>query len=249
MSDTLQIIRKVSIVDRWDAKRAGVPVNELHPDQPTRLGQALVDNVWMVHPLNAEWAAAYRFVVHGRDLVPAEMRIYPREPGWDEGEWSGTVAGYRAAVPAGGLTAAIARQGADFGDRMLERHDIIKWMAVGEIKMARAAGLHRNDLFGEDGLWGELGIRDVPRRTKTPHRRIAAHVRYARRAAVYVAAIQSGDTAPLRTVARRFRITRAAARDIIKQARANDLLLPKRPRAGRAEGELTAYARELLEIR
>jgi hypothetical protein len=263
MQNALQLETRTAVVDLRDADRAGVQADALAEVRPSGevvafrraadYGLLALKNVWKVTRLDRDWMAAYRYVVQAGTLVVGEVRIYPREtpptPGrawWSPGEWSGTLTGHSAAVPAGGLTSRTARLGALIRARLVDAQRVVRW-ARGEVEMARQAGLTRSaDPFGEDGMWGEWGLKEDGRPALDPRGRFGRQAEAARE---YVAAIQRGDRAVLVAVQRRLKVNYATARDLIHQARANDLLLPKRATVGRAEGYLTDRAQELLRKR
>jgi hypothetical protein len=225
---------RLSVVSRHAAGRVGVPVNDLSPTLIASYGVIATPDIWRVYPLDADWVLAVRFVVEPSAVVPGEIRIHPRETDedgsaqWAPGEWSGVMTGHKAAVPAGGLTPAIARRGADqLHARLIDAQRVIQWTGAGEIKMARAAGLTRRDPFSEGGLWESIGVNKLERLSQSPGRLDTVYRRYAKAADLYVTAIQTGHRAPVRAVARRLRLGPTAARDIIHQARVHNLLLPR----------------------
>ena len=237
------------VLEHADARRAGVELNPLG-GATAAYGQCEIENIWKVTPLDDAWMAAYRFMVQAGVLVVGEVRVYPRESAkWSPGEWSGTVGGYSTSVPVGGLTTTVARLGANISARLVDAQRDVAW-APSEAKMARRAGLtRRREPFGKEGLFGALGIIEPDRLSISSGRRTAVLTRYAKAARVYVVAMGAGNHAPVRAVARRLRVTPTVARSLVHEARANGLLLPKHAIQGRAQGQLTARARQLLELK
>ena len=188
-------------------------------------------------------------VVQTGALVVGEVRIFPRETAAAPlayGEWAGTVKGYTAAVPPGGLTTRIARLGASIGARLVDAQRDVAF-ARSEAKMARLKGLTRNhDPFSDHGLWGQIGVAEPERLSASPGRRQTVLRRQARAARIYVEAIQAKEHAPVRAVAQRLKVAQSAARDLVHQARVNGLLAPRQAKQGRAAGYLTTQAQQLL---
>src|SRR4051794_31607483 len=83
-----------------------------------------VRDLWVEVPIDDAWLAAFRLFDRDGALVVGEMRVYPREPeeGSKEssayfatgerpaGSWSAEMLGSKAPVPAGGLSARVARR-------------------------------------------------------------------------------------------------------------------------------------------
>ena len=103
---------KATLADPSDLASAGLPQTPANPAQGAC--SVVVDNVWVVRPLNDEWMAAYRLVIQNGAFVVGELRIYPAESlGYSLGDWSGIWHGLDATVPDGGITATLARDGAN----------------------------------------------------------------------------------------------------------------------------------------
>lgn len=240
----VHITTRVQAFDKHDAQRAGVQVNTFGDSgYAANYGLATTTNIWMERDLGDGWTAAYRFVLDPRGaLVVAELRIYPREKGWSEGEWSGTIVGIHAhTVPPGGLSTTIARR-AKVAEHLADAQRVVNWAEV-KTALARRHGLTRpDDPYGPTALWGQLGVQRQVLRSRN-----GALARYARAAQVYVEAIAARDRTPLATVARRLRVPYATARNMIREARQRDLLLPKQATRGRADGRLTDLARQILK--
>lgn len=234
-----------------DAKRAGVEVAQ--EVRPHVYGHLEVTNIWKVTPLSDDWVAATRFVAQAGVLVVGEIRIYPREPRgplgeWPPGEWSGTLTGYRATVPAGGLTTTMARRGTTLAARLREAQQDVEW-SRSEVALARQQGrTRRHDPFSDKGVWGRVGIADPDALAPTPGWRMAGLVRQARAAHIYVQALEAGKRGTVQAVAARLRVPYSQALSIIHLARVNDLLLPKVAKQGRPEGRLTPRAKALLNL-
>ena len=105
---TLKIEIGARAVSRHEWQMAGAPaVEELQPVEPRLFkGMVRVPQAWLEAPLGQGWTLAVRLAVDvGGRVVPAEVRVYPREPRTPgAGEWSAAWRGVRARTPKGGLT-------------------------------------------------------------------------------------------------------------------------------------------------
>jgi hypothetical protein len=103
------------VVDRHEARRAGVRESELRPLlDPTGTASMRRHELWVIEELTAEWRAAYRMAIKAGVPVVAELRIFPAETkrlpaGTWSGEWIGHQ-GLESAVPDGGLRSTILRR-------------------------------------------------------------------------------------------------------------------------------------------
>ena len=120
---------KATLADWSDLRRAGLDETPANPAQGAC--SVVVLNVWVLHPLDASWMAAYRLVVQGGTFVVGEVRIYPNESGYSSGDWSGVWRGLDAEVPEGGLTTTAAREGtvmqSSLRDSRAVLHALKKW--------------------------------------------------------------------------------------------------------------------------
>ena len=116
---------KATLADGDDLLRAGLEATPANPGQ--RACSVVVDNTWVMRPLNDAWTAAYRLVIQDGAFVVGELRIYPTEPlGYSPGDWSGIWRGMDATVPDGGLTATLAREGAKMKPSLTASRGILR---------------------------------------------------------------------------------------------------------------------------
>jgi hypothetical protein len=211
-------------------------------DLDARACGVFVRDTWIEVPLGSEWVVAYRIVRgdRGRPVV-GEIRMFPAEPARPEaGRWSGEILGSRALVPAKGITG-----------RQVKRLRVRAYLQV----MAELVQALRNKDPEEARFLG-WGLEptpapatspgpDGPRRRRGPKGR--PDVFYAAVARDYVRAIQRGSPSPVRAVAQaRHPLSASKIRDMIRTARARDLLTRVDSTKGIAGGGLTPKAEALL---
>jgi hypothetical protein len=194
---------------------------------------AAVERLWVATPLNDAWTSAARLAVQNGQIIVAEVRVFPNEPGRKRPEiWSAELLGTRAPVPPGGLTTAVLRQVSLVEPR---RH-------------ARAAlsQLHRymrRPPNAESAFW-----RANPPETRL--RRARAGGRddqfYAKLATEYE---HLSDPAvsrrPVADLAARHRVPRPQMRDMVREARERGLLTFFSQ--GRPGGSATPLAHKILK--
>lgn len=110
-------LRKIDrLVFRGDAKRAGIPADQIRPLHPRwietdKVARVLVDDLWFETEIDDAWIVAYRIVSQPRGLAVAEVRVFPRAGRTRPGEWIGILQGTRADnVPEGGITRRLLDQ-------------------------------------------------------------------------------------------------------------------------------------------
>jgi hypothetical protein len=187
---------------------------------------------WAEVEIDRDWVAAYRLIPQGGEVVLAELRLLPNEPGRKAGHWSADTLGARAPAPPGGLTADILRAVPIGEHRRLIENSLGEWKAT-----LGKEFFMRRDL----GELVEVIAQDVAQR---PGHEGRGDPFYARVAALYVARIEEGNRRPIPQIARELGRTPAYVRNVLHDARQRGLLTKTQP--GKAGGNLTAKARRLL---
>jgi hypothetical protein len=240
-----------------DVRRNPQPVDGLYAKRELRLETtrrpcetvANYRSLWVETHVTPEWRAAYRLVPQkdGQPVI-AELRVFPSEavpehvraeyePGLrPPGEWSASVVGSRAIVPAGGLTARLLRQvrmGQDSGYMQA----LMKGTSLGQ--MAAEYGITLTRTPRPDNEQPPSG---GPRRGRPPKPDLV----YARLARDYVAACER-STQPVLDLAARSKLPAQRVRDMLHTARNRGLLGGLRSRGARG-GILTEKAAAVLEV-
>ena len=210
-----------------DADAAAAGLETYVPSTPAVLVKD--PSVWLVKALDTQWLVAYRLVAQGGSLVVAELRVYPNEGQLEAGRWSGRLAGLKATVPPGGLTARThhkAKVGADVGQALP------KYLA----QLAR----ERPDLYAYvQGL-------GVPSTAARRSRRGRSNRQIAEVAATYVRALERRSPHPIQDAARTHRLSPATVSQIIYTARHQLHFLTPAVR-GEARGRLTTEGQRALK--
>jgi hypothetical protein len=175
--------------------------------------------------------AAYRLSLDRDVPVIAEVRVHPREPGYLPGEWSASILGSRARVPAGGVRGRLLRQ---LSVGVHHRFAVEVSRKLAAALPARAATAAAPATAAEAG--------------RRPRRARRSETWYARLAKTYADAFQAGSRAPARVAAERHRLSRIQARVALHHARQLGLLT-KVAQSGECGGALTPRARRLLRRR
>jgi hypothetical protein len=203
-------------------------------DQSRRV---LKGDVWVEVPLNAEWRAAARLVAQDGQMVLAEVRVFPLEPGPRSllgGHWSAELLGARASVPAGGLTARTLRS-VRLGEYQKQFRQILAWLRE----------RYGRKLFEQDAIQA-LGLTPPDEARPRPARRAGRPDRfYAGLAAQYVAMVERGSRRPVAEIAARRGLPAARVRDMLHEARERKLLTPGFP--GKSAGALMPRAEGLVK--
>lgn len=221
----------------WEVRGFGLPTDRLRPTREDGIALIRVWDHWLEVPAAPGWMAAYRLVPQAGSVVIGEARLFPAEPitpgalhQRDPGRWAGEFMGDEAPVPRGGLTARLLRQ--------LRPGEHSTY--IGQILEASRARYGRRPPFRE----AFYESAEKPRRQRRRSRKGRDDVFLAQLARDYVRAVESGDTKPRITVARRWRSTPTEIRDALHQARRRGLLAGARH--GKRGGILTASALALL---
>jgi hypothetical protein len=122
---TLEAVARLA--DGDDLRRAGLPAKpSTYPAMHTC--SVVTNDLWVTKRLDGGWVAAYRLVVQDGAFVVGELRIHPDEGSTysSPGVWSGIWKGLDAQVPAGGLTATLAREGAKMQSSLTEGRGILR---------------------------------------------------------------------------------------------------------------------------
>jgi hypothetical protein len=199
-----------------DALRAGIDAPPVRGDQLTQVRMVSTRDLWILEAID-HWQAAYRMAVQDGAAVVAEIRLFPAEPHWPAGEWSGVLRGLHASVPRGGITARLLRR-LRLGAHVLEgRHVLVKLRQAASAKGKRST---LRDMLRTDGLTHAA----APQRPKVGGRKPSRDLD--RVATVYRAALEHGDRAPVQAVARALGIKSKAASNAVDRARTRGLLSP-----------------------
>ena len=245
-------------VKRIEAREMGVGPQEIEPlRDKAHYGTVVTEDVWIESPFADNWVAAYRLAAQDGQPVIAEVRVFPREDHRRHfGEWSGVLQGVHARVPPGGLTARHLRR-IRLGSALLFGKDTIHWFATRDPKgasRARKAAKEPDQRSATAILVADLGFRSArsPRSASRKGRKRGRPGRsaqeLARIARAYVRRLEVGSLRPIADVATRYSLERSVVRDVLHRARQQGLL-SKALSAGRAGGQLTPQARELLRGR
>jgi len=224
------------------ARQLGVPYDQVTLNRE-KTG-ALVERVWLEVPITEDWTSAARLAVQNGQLVVAELRIFPNEPGRQlPGLWSAELLGARARVPPGGLTSRMLRR-----VRLTEHPKHTRAVLASGVNVRRAgADVHVSaaTLLANPVLGRALPGLNEPGGRPRPERRSGRPDRfYARLAADYARLIERGGRRPVVELARRHEVKPPRMRDMIREARERGLLTFFTQ--GRPGGALTPRARVLL---
>lgn len=229
-----------------DAKCAGIPPQEwreldLESFRMARkhgvagpVVQVLRGDVWVEQSLEDEWIAAYRLVPQDGLPVVAELRIFPMEKDRSgPGEWSGTLRGIEAPVPAGGLTSRIAHS-----VRTGIVTDVLRQLKEKVREMAKTQAL------GPEFIALEFFRKPVAK-PKRAIRLGRPDIFYARLAREYMKLLRAGTKDVNQQLAQQQNVSPEKIRDMIHQARKRGLLGPA-AKQGKPGGDLTPKCRALL---
>jgi hypothetical protein len=187
----------------------------------------------LVKPITADWFVMYELVAQGGSLVVGAMHIYPNEGQRPAGEWSGKLAGLRATVPRGGLTARLhyqVRIGTDVG----------RALPAFLARMAR----EQPEIYAHVL---ELGVPTQAVKRATGGRQGRSTHAIAQVAATYARAVERGSRRPVLDAADESGLDRRVVRNIIHTARQLHYLTatPK----GRQGGVLTPAGQQAAQRR
>jgi len=216
---------KATLADGDDLRRAGLPATPANPGQ--RACSVVVDNVWVVHPLDEAWVAAYRLVIQKGAFVVGEVRIYPMESVksglrlYSPGDWSGIWRGLDATVPDGGLTTTLVRKGGKMNPSLRASRGILH-----DLKKR----------YPDAGMFSDLQKHGLvnfakPKPSNPTSGRLGKPMKYYKRVAKeYTRALERNSRHPIQDVALALDFdSDSKARDAVHRARKLDLL-PKTTR-------------------
>jgi len=194
-----------------------------------------VTSCWFERPLDDDWFIAYQLFVQAGIPVIGELRIFPREDfrRRPPGEWSASLLGVEAKVPAGGITMALLRK-----------------VRLGTVKTKTAETLreYRSALGGSELMKHlQLEIKEIEQRPPKREKRgrpALSDFEYARIADFYVKRCVEESRSPVSDTAKRFKISMATARMRIATARNRGFLTPAQ--RGQGWGELTEKAKRQI---
>jgi hypothetical protein len=238
------------VVNRARARMLEVEDKHLHPVNTRAFAQITIAEAWLEVSLGrrlgrifvGEWTAAFRLAVQNGQVVVAELRLFPFEGAKTDldlqqgaaGTWSGEILGMKAHVPRGGITARLLRR-IPF-NRIREVVERCVKFAVKEYGSA-IVGLPFSDWKGKT----------IPEETRRRGRPGWPDHFYARLARRYATLVRKGRANPVAELSKALHIPHPQIRDAIKRAREKGFLTEGLP--GRAGGELTPKASELLDAR
>lgn len=214
MSRSLRRNRTVFLNDAEQALYGGLPLTAPSHDEQRPPRAVSVSDIWFEHAIDAHWVAAYRLGLQQQDtqIVVAEIRVFPSaEPRTPQtGRWSADVLGSHAAVPAGGIQARTVLRKIRLRAFERELSAFLKHVPFARFR--------------------------APAPTRGARGRKRDLRRYARVAIVYAEACAALNSRPTAAVARRLRLSAAAARSAVATARRLGLLTKttRGERSGRA---------------
>lgn len=188
--------------------------------------------LWFCVRLRGGWTACYRLMPSDGRPTVAELRVLPTPPGEVVHVDGDNVVGHHE-TPEGGLTAGLLKDEVVVGRHVYER-------LPNELRRAKA----HEDLY--EVFFGSLAFdpeSKPPRARRGP--KADPPEDYARWAATYVKFCEAGERAPVVATAEAHNTEPETMRSRLERARRRGLLT--RQTAGRAGGELTDRARELLK--
>jgi len=197
-----------------------------------------VHDLWVEQELEPGWIVAYRVLNdEGRPGV-GEIRVFPddRTLGYrgsrQPGEWEAGRRGDETLSPPGGVPATALRK--------IRLREV--YAGLSEAVEDTASDPRFRFVFRD-----RMRFTETPKlKPRRPGRRGRGDTEYAKFAAAYVTILAEGNRAPIKELAARMHLGRESVRQLVHDARDRKLLT--RTRSGRAGGELTDKARDLLGL-
>ena len=193
-----------------------------------------VTSCWFERPLDDDWFIAYQLFVQAGIPVIGELRIFPREDfrRRPPGEWSASLLGVEAKVPAGGITAPLLRK-VKFGTVKTKTAETLKEYRTAVPELMSHLGLQIKEIAPRP-----------PKREKRGRPALSDR-ECARIADFYARRCVEESRSPVSDTAKHFRISMATARTRIATARIRGFLTHSQP--GQGWGEITGKTRQVLK--